>query len=59
MKNNDELRAEFAEMIRPLMRWLEKNYHPHATIILTPQGAELVTGEMAIGRDETVDPYID
>lgn len=34
----------FNEAVRPLIKWLAENHHPHTTIILTSTGAELVEG---------------
>lgn len=34
--------AEFEKLVRPLMAWLNDNYHPHTTIIVTPDSAEVL-----------------
>lgn len=33
---------EFTELVKPLIKFLCDNYHPHVTIIVTPTGAELM-----------------
>lgn len=36
----------FAEAAEPLIKWLNDNACPHASVIVTPKTAELVTGEI-------------
>lgn len=43
-------KESFDEAVRPLIKWLNGNGHPHMTIIVTPTGAELVEGVMATGK---------
>lgn len=50
MKTQEEKIKEFETLAKPLMEWLDTNYNPHTTIILTSSDAELVQGEMAITR---------
>lgn len=38
--------AEFEALSRPLIKWLNDNYHPHVTVIVTPVNAELMEGQM-------------
>ena len=35
---------EFRELAEPLVDWLRKNYHPHATIIIGYDFAEVLEG---------------
>lgn len=39
-----ERRAAFDAMVQPLMDWLRDNVHPHASVIVTSERAELVEG---------------
>lgn len=41
---------EFEELVRPILKYLCENYHPHVTVIITPTTAELVEGKMSIGQ---------
>lgn len=34
----------FEGAVRPLMKWMNDNYHPHCTAIVTPIRAELLQG---------------
>lgn len=43
----EDQRKSFAEAAEPLMKWLCENMHPHAKVIVDPDSAELVTGEMS------------
>ena len=40
----DEQRMEFEQICEPLMAWLSANVHPHMTVIVTYDSAELVEG---------------
>ena len=35
---------EFQELCKPLIKWLNENYHPHVAITITPSSAELSEG---------------
>jgi len=39
---------EFQELCRPLNEWLQKNFHPHAKIIIETDHAEIVEGLMGV-----------
>lgn len=41
-------REEFKELTEPLIKWMINNYHPHATIIITCDSAELLEGAIAV-----------
>lgn len=45
MPNRDKV-IEFEELVKPVIKYLCENWHPHAKIIITPTGAELVVGQM-------------
>lgn len=51
--NNKEING-FETMVRPLIRYLARNFHPHTTIIITSTGAELVEGIKALNTDEYI-----
>lgn len=39
-------REEFEALTRPLIEWLRANYHPHVTVIVDSEHAELLRGQM-------------
>lgn len=43
-----ELKKEFEQMAKPLNEWLQKNFSPHAKVIITTDGAEVVEGELGV-----------
>ena len=45
---SEDKRKEFERLSRELIEFLNNNYHPHTTIIVTSTSAELVEGLMAI-----------
>lgn len=40
----------FEEAVRPLIKWLAENKNPHAKVIVTNIGAELVEGIRSTGE---------
>jgi hypothetical protein len=40
----------FENVVRPVLRYLCENHHPHVTVIITPTTAELVEGIKTIGQ---------
>jgi hypothetical protein len=44
----------FEEAVKPLMKWLCKNTHPHTTAIVTGNVAELVEGVEVVKTDEFI-----
>jgi len=46
------LQVEFQELAKPLIKFLCEEWHPHTMILITPTGAELVSGEMAFQTEE-------
>lgn len=49
--------ADFEKMTRPLIQWLNENYHPHVTIIITPTNAELLEGQMNFPTNDYIKDY--
>jgi hypothetical protein len=43
---------QFEVLVRPLMKWLAENRHPHTTVVITAMNAELLEGQIAISTDE-------
>jgi hypothetical protein len=50
MREPIELPKGFEEAARPLIKWLCENWHPHVKVIVTPVGAELLSGEETTGE---------
>lgn len=40
----EQLQKRFRELAQPLVEFLQKNYHPHAKIIIDCSSAEIVEG---------------
>jgi len=47
MSDNNSKFESFKEVAEPLIKWLNENCNPHTTIVVTPDSAELLSGEMA------------
>ena len=47
-------KEEFEEVVKPLMKWLCENTHPHTTVIVTGNVAELVEGSMVVNTNEFI-----
>lgn len=47
-----ENEVTFEEAVKPLMKWLCKNVHPHTTVIVTGTTAEIVVGVNTLKTDE-------
>jgi hypothetical protein len=48
----EKKKAEFEEIVRPVMKWLAENQHPHTKIIIEANIAELVEGNIAVQTNE-------
>ena len=46
----DEKSKEFEKLMRPVMKYLCENHHPHVTIIVTGTNAELLEGIKSTGE---------
>ena len=49
-----EQRAQFEALSRPLIQWLNDNCHPHTTIVIEPDSAELLEGVSAFKTTEYI-----
>ena len=47
----EDLRKEFEELSKPLNEWLQKNFSPHHKVVVSFDGAEVVSGEMGVSYD--------
>jgi hypothetical protein len=51
-------KVTFEQAVKPLMKWLSENTHPHTTAIVTGNLAELVEGVQVVKTDEFKDKTI-
>lgn len=45
---------EFEKVVRPVIEFLCKNYHPHCTIIIDQANAELLEGEIILHTEDYI-----
>lgn len=50
MKDNREKLAELQKAAEPLLKYLNENFHPHVTVIVTPTSVELTESIMSISK---------
>lgn len=50
IKDKVERQPDFEQATRPLIKWLNENHHPHMTIIVHSNGAELLEGQKTTGE---------
>lgn len=53
MTEEEEVK-NFKEACRPLIKWLCENCAPHVTVIVEPNGAELVEGLCSVTVEEFI-----
>ncbi len=41
---NEEQRNELEKLTRPIIKYLNDNFHPHITVVINTVGAELLEG---------------
>ena len=51
---SNEKREEFEKAAKVLIKFLNDNSHPHSTIIITTDSAELVEGVLAVTTKEFI-----
>lgn len=44
-------REKFEEAVKPLMKYLAENHHPHTCVIVDSTNAELLEGQMSIATE--------
>ena len=49
MPTAEEKREEFEAVVRPVIKWLNENYHPHVMVAITPTDAQLMEGVCSTG----------
>ena len=48
MTLTEQQRMEFEAVTRPVIEWLNKNCHPHVSVVIEPTTAELSEGVCAV-----------
>jgi len=51
---DDKQRKEFEQLARPLIKFLNDNFGPHAHIIITTDSAEIASGLCAFATDDYI-----
>ena len=51
---NKEQHGEFEKVVRPLIKWLNDNCHPHITVIVDCGRAEILEGVTAFTTDDYI-----
>jgi len=49
-----EQKEEFEEKVKPVIKWLAENFHPHVTVIVENNRAEILEGSASIVTDEFI-----
>ncbi|UFH70561.1 hypothetical protein [Morganella morganii] len=44
--------TEFEELIKPVMKYLAENHHPHTSITVTSNSAEMLESAQCVATDE-------
>jgi hypothetical protein len=52
MKDYAKTKVEFDELVRPLIKWIAENQHPHTKIVIDATSAVLWEGIMALSTEE-------
>lgn len=47
---DEQQRAEFEILVRPLLKFINNNCHPHISVIITSTDAQLVEGIYSTGQ---------
>lgn len=50
----EQQRREFQDVTRPVIEWLNKNCHPHVSVVIDPTSAELSEGVHIVHTNEYV-----
>lgn len=45
---------DFQELVKPIIKWLNENYHPHVVVHIEPTGAQLYEGLMGVPVTEFI-----
>ncbi|MHB1328007.1 MAG: hypothetical protein ACYC2K_07380 [Gemmatimonadales bacterium] len=51
---NEQQRREFEAVTRPVIEWLNKNCHPHVSVVIDITSAELSEGVAAVRTNDYI-----
>jgi hypothetical protein len=51
-QNLEDQQEKFEEAVRPLMKYLAENHHPHTSVYATSRTAELLEGQKCLSTNE-------
>ena len=51
-QNLEDQQEKFEEAVRPLMKYLAENHHPHTSVYVTSRTAELLEGQKCLSTNE-------
>ena len=54
MTLTEQQRMEFAALTRPVIEWLNKNCHPHVSVVIEPTSAELSEGVASVYTNDYI-----
>lgn len=54
LRNETQKVSSFEDVVKPAMKWLAENKHPHMSIIIESTRAELVEGVECVATDEFI-----
>ena len=52
MSDKEVTVTQFEELVRPLIQFINDNYHPHTTIVVTSTNAEILEGIEVISTND-------
>ena len=53
--SNDDLYEEFEELTKPIIHFINKNFHPHTQIVIDSTSAQVLEGIMSYCNFEYID----
>jgi len=53
-ENEGSTQRQFNELVKPLIKFMAQEVHPHHTLIITSTSAELLEGEMVFSTKEFI-----
>ena len=53
-QNLEEQQEKFEKAVRPLMKYLAENHHPHNSVYVTSRTAELLEGQKCLNTNEYI-----
>jgi len=49
---SEDKKPSFDDVVRPVIKWLAENAHPHHSVVITSTTAELLEGQKVVNTDE-------